>query len=82
MPDGTDHQFDEVILACHADQSLRLISSPTDEERNLLKSFPYQDNRVTLHSDDSVIPDENLLGQVGMLTYQGKKVMMPLLHMI
>ncbi len=56
MPDGTDHQFDEVILACHADQSLRLISSPTDEERNLLKSFPYQDNRVTLHSDDSVIP--------------------------
>ena len=25
-------------------------------KRNLLKSFPYQDNRVTLHSDDSVIP--------------------------
>ena len=56
MPDGTEQIFDEVILACHADQSLRLLSSPTPEEKELLESFPYQANRVTLHSDDSVIP--------------------------
>ena len=56
LPDGTEPIFDEVILACHADQSLRLLSSPTPEEKALLKRFPYQANRVTLHSDDSVIP--------------------------
>ena len=56
MPDGSEQSFDEVILACHADQSLQLLSSPTDEETNLLSSFPYQKNKVTLHSDDSVIP--------------------------
>ena len=56
LPDGTEPIFDEVILACHADQSLRLLSSPTPEEKALLERFPYQANRVTLHSDDSVIP--------------------------
>ncbi len=56
MPDGSDHAYDEVILACHADQSLKLLSSPTVEEEKLLNAFPYQSNRVTLHSDDSVIP--------------------------
>ncbi|MBT3666034.1 MAG: NAD(P)-binding protein [Opitutae bacterium] len=56
MPDGSKQDFDEVILACHADQSLRLLEFPTPEESELLQSFPYQANRVTLHSDDSVIP--------------------------
>ena len=56
LPDGTEQIFDEVVLACHADQSLRLLSSPTPEEKALLERFPYQANRVTLHSDDSVIP--------------------------
>ena len=56
LPDGTEQEFDQVILACHADQSLRLLESPSLEEENLLKSFPYQGNQVTLHSDDSVLP--------------------------
>ena len=73
MPDGSEQSFDEVILACHADQSLQLLSSPTDEETNLLSSFPYQKNKVTLHSDDSVIPKENLQGQVGTHFFQKKK---------
>jgi predicted NAD/FAD-binding protein len=56
LPEGIEQEFDEVILACHADQALKIIQSPTGEEKNLLKSFPYQPNRVTLHSDDSVLP--------------------------
>ncbi len=56
LSDGTGQTFDEVILACHADQSLRMLCSPTSEETKLLKSFPYQANQITLHSDDSVIP--------------------------
>jgi predicted NAD/FAD-binding protein len=56
FPDGTSQHFDEVILACHADQSLRMLSKPQIEETSLLSSFPYEDNLVTLHSDDSILP--------------------------
>ena len=56
FPDGTVQTFDEVILACHADQSLRLLKDPDAEEEGLLEAFPYEQNRVVLHSDDSVLP--------------------------
>jgi predicted NAD/FAD-binding protein len=56
LPEGRREEFDEVILACHADQCLKLINRPHREEEDLLKAFPYEDNLVTLHSDDSVLP--------------------------
>ena len=56
FPDGTNQTFDEVILACHADQALRLISEPSADEVALLESFPYEKNMVSLHSDDSLLP--------------------------
>jgi predicted NAD/FAD-binding protein len=56
FPDGSSQTFDEVILACHADQSLRLLDNPDAEETGLLRAFPYEKNEVTLHSDDSVLP--------------------------
>jgi predicted NAD/FAD-binding protein len=56
FPDGTMQSFDEVILACHADQALRLIASPCRDEVALLESFPYEKNMVSLHSDDSLLP--------------------------
>ena len=55
----TDHgmeAFDEVILACHANQSLRLLQSATPDEREALESFPYEKNEVLLHTDTSVLP--------------------------
>jgi len=48
--------FDEVVLASHADQSLKLISNAEEEERELLSCFPYQLNDVTLHTDTSIMP--------------------------
>ena len=59
LPDGTVATFDEVILACHADQSLNMIDSPLAEEKALLESFPYEENLVSLHSDDSLLPKRN-----------------------
>jgi predicted NAD/FAD-binding protein len=49
-------QFDSVILATHADEALRLIADPTDEEHRALASFRYQHNTATLHTDTSVMP--------------------------
>jgi uncharacterized protein len=54
--DGPDQVFDRVIIATHADQALDLLANPTDEERRLLRLFPYQHNKVVLHNDVSVLP--------------------------
>jgi predicted NAD/FAD-binding protein len=54
--DGTEKIFDKVILACHADQAIRLLSDPTDLENRLLLNFSYQKNIATLHTDESIMP--------------------------
>ena len=53
---GTSEHYDAVVLACHADQALRLIAEPTAEERAVLGAFRYQPNRAVLHSDTSFMP--------------------------
>lgn len=54
--DGHSERFDEVILACHADQALALLEDPTPAERAILASFPYQPNEAVLHTDSSLLP--------------------------
>jgi predicted NAD/FAD-binding protein len=49
-------RFDHVVIACHADQALRLVSSPTRAESELLSRFSFQANHVVLHSDPVVMP--------------------------
>jgi len=53
---GATERFDRVILACHADQSRRLLADPTPAEARLLAEFQYQPNVATLHTDVSVMP--------------------------
>ncbi len=53
---GKRMHFDEVVLACHADQALSLLDQPTLREEALLKCFPYQRNRAILHRDESLMP--------------------------
>jgi uncharacterized protein len=56
MSDGNIERFDEVIVACHADQALALLEDPTTVEREILASFPYQPNEAVLHTDSSLLP--------------------------
>lgn len=49
-------RFDEVVLAVHSDQALRMLTDPSAEERAILGAIPYQENAVTLHHDDSILP--------------------------
>ena len=53
---GAAGDFDHVIFACHSNQALRLLQSPTTTEISLLGSFPYQRNQAVLHTDPSVLP--------------------------
>ncbi|MDP1532307.1 MAG: FAD-dependent oxidoreductase, partial [Rubrivivax sp.] len=50
---GEEH-FDEVVLACHADQSLALLGDASSGERAVLGAVRYQPNRAVLHTDVSV----------------------------
>src|ERR1035441_8069280 len=53
---GSSERFDEVILACHADQALAMLEDPSPLEREVLGSFPYQPNEAVLHTDGSLLP--------------------------
>ena len=48
--------YDHVILASHADQSLNLIENPTSDEKNILGKFTYVSNLAFLHTDQNFMP--------------------------
>ena len=54
--DGECCLYDQVILACHTDQSLRLLAAPTPAEQAVLGHIRYQPNHVILHSDTRFMP--------------------------
>ncbi len=54
-PTGPE-RFDRVILASHSDQALRLLSDPSDAERDILGALTYQPNVATLHTDARFLP--------------------------
>ncbi len=56
LADGRTEQFDEVVMACHADQSLRMVEDADGLEHDVLARFPYQPNEVVLHTDTRVLP--------------------------
>ncbi len=55
---GQKHEYDRVIIAAHADEALNMLGDATLLEKELLSKFQYQKNRVTLHTDEAVMPKE------------------------
>ncbi len=53
---GQTERFDEVVLACHSDQSLALLGDASPAERETLGAIRYQPNRAVLHTDTGVLP--------------------------
>lgn len=53
---GQPESFDQVVLACHSDQALGLLSDPSTAERDLLGAIPYQQNDTVLHTDARLLP--------------------------
>jgi len=48
--------FDQVVLACHSDQSAALLADADETERQLLADARYQPNRAVLHTDVRLMP--------------------------
>lgn len=49
-------RFDQVIFACHTDQTLSILSDADNAERAVLEAFPYAKNTAYLHTDESLMP--------------------------
>ncbi len=48
--------FDHVVFACHGDQVLPMLASPTAQEREVLGSFATSRNTTYLHTDSRLLP--------------------------
>jgi predicted NAD/FAD-binding protein len=53
---GGIETYDQVVMACHGDEALRLLTDADAGERAALSSFRYQKNVAVLHRDTSVMP--------------------------
>ena len=58
---GEDYlDYDHIVLASHADQSLKMLDKPTEEEQRILSKFKYVSNQAILHSDEKLMPKKKL----------------------
>lgn len=53
---GRVEQYDHVVIASHADQALRMLTDPSETERELLGEFRYSRNLAVLHTDETLMP--------------------------
>jgi predicted NAD/FAD-binding protein len=56
LKNGSVENFDQVFIACHSDQALKLLSDASHEERDILGAIPYQLNEALLHTDSRLMP--------------------------
>ena len=52
--------YDQVVLASHADQSLKILENPTEDEQKILERFKYLPNIAILHTDQNLMPKKKL----------------------
>ena len=57
---GEAGRFDQLVLACHSDQSLSLLETPSAAEQGVLGAIAYRANDVILHNDTAVLPRRRL----------------------
>jgi predicted NAD/FAD-binding protein len=54
--DAGPERFDRVILACHPDQALAVLTDAGEEERAALGRMPFSRNETVVHRGDSLLP--------------------------
>ncbi len=53
---NTIREYDKVIFATHADDTLKIIANPTNEEKEFLSNFKYESNYIHVHQDQNFMP--------------------------
>ncbi len=52
--------YDHVVLASHADQSLKILDNPSEDEKEILDKFKYVSNNAVLHTDSNFMPKKKI----------------------
>ncbi len=55
-PGAEPEWFDHVVIGAHADQALRMLADPSEDESRLLGAFSYGRNETVLHADAALMP--------------------------
>tara|TARA_Y100000590_G_scaffold440183_1_gene565266 strand:- start:402 stop:1643 length:1242 start_codon:yes stop_codon:yes gene_type:complete len=50
--------YDKVVFATHANDALKILKNPTENERRILENFNYKKNIAYLHNDDRLMPNK------------------------
>ncbi|CAN7568913.1 NAD(P)/FAD-dependent oxidoreductase [Rhizobium sp. LjRoot254] len=53
---GNVQMFDDVVIATHADQALKMLTDASADERRVLGAFRYSRNEAILHNDAGLMP--------------------------
>ncbi len=53
---GSTEVFDQVVLACHADEARALLADAADDESRALGAIRYESSRVVVHADLRLMP--------------------------
>ena len=53
-------EYDRVVFATHANDTLKLINNPTENEKRILSNFKYKKNLAILHTDTRLMPNKKI----------------------
>ena len=56
----SSEEFDAIVMAIHAPQALKILDSPSVEEKNILSFVKTQENTAVLHCDESIMPSKKI----------------------
>ncbi len=56
LKDGQRIDHDQVVIAAHSDQALKMLEDPSPAETQILGAIPYQENLTILHTDAALMP--------------------------
>ena len=66
-------EFDKVIFATHADDTIKLIDNPTNLEKTILTKCKYETNHILIHQDDKLMPkNKNVWSSWNVLKHKYK----------
>lgn len=59
--DGSQSNYDKVVMAMHAPQALEILEDTTSKEKEILSVFSYKENKALLHNDKKALyPDKRI----------------------
>ena len=79
ITDTTSELYDDVVIACHSDQALTMLSDATPVERAILSAIGYQKNDVVMHTDTSLLPRRKSTWSSWNYLLQNDNIQMPIL---